>query len=193
MRRPVRAPGRGCPRGRADLTPARRGAERCPAPIEPSGPAVSWLAEIGTMPVRLTRPIVGFNPTMPQAPAGQLMEPSVSVPSASGARPAATPAPEPGRRTAGAAVESERVPRLPSDGAPPARGRPPTHGGPFRQVGLSDDDGAGLPEEAYDWSICRRRVPVESQRAGCRAERPGRVDVVLHEHGYAVEGTEWPA
>src|SRR5581483_5670784 len=59
------------------------------------GPAVSWTGEIGTMPRRLIMPIVGLMPTMPQALAGQTIEPSVSVPTASGARPAATPAAEP--------------------------------------------------------------------------------------------------
>src|ERR1035441_8877136 len=55
------------------------------------GPAVSCTGEIGTMPRRLTRPLVGLMPTTPQALAGERIEPSVSVPTASGARPAATP------------------------------------------------------------------------------------------------------
>src|SRR6266540_3359031 len=59
------------------------------------GPAVSWAAEIGTMPVRLTRPSVGFSPTRPLAPDGQTIEPSVSVPIATVARSAATAAPDP--------------------------------------------------------------------------------------------------
>jgi hypothetical protein len=56
------------------------------------GPAVSWLSEIGTMWVRLTRPTVGLKPTMPFMAAGQVIEPSVSVPMAAGASPAATAA-----------------------------------------------------------------------------------------------------
>src|SRR6516162_11007968 len=59
------------------------------------GPAVSWTGEMGTMPRRLTRPLVGLRPTMPQALAGHTIEPSVSVPTASGASAAATPAAEP--------------------------------------------------------------------------------------------------
>src|SRR4051794_18396320 len=59
------------------------------------GPAVSWLWLIGTICVRLTRPTVGFSPTMPLIDAGQVTEPSVSVPIASRTRPAATAAPEP--------------------------------------------------------------------------------------------------
>src|ERR1051325_1311295 len=43
----------------------------------------------------LTRPYVGFNPTMPQQAAGPRIEPPVSVPVAPGQRNAATAAPEP--------------------------------------------------------------------------------------------------
>src|SRR5580692_5650783 len=59
------------------------------------GPAVSWTGESGTMPVRLTRPAVGLMPTTPQALDGETIEPSVSVPTASGAKPADRPAAEP--------------------------------------------------------------------------------------------------
>ena len=59
------------------------------------GPAVSCSAEIGTMPSRLTSPRVGLSPTTPLAAAGQTIEPLVSVPTATWASEAATPAPEP--------------------------------------------------------------------------------------------------
>src|SRR5580692_12564573 len=59
------------------------------------GPAVSWAAEIGTMPARLTRPRVGLMPTTPQALDGETIDPSVSVPTARGAKPADRPAAEP--------------------------------------------------------------------------------------------------
>src|SRR4051794_26162525 len=59
------------------------------------GPAVSCLADSGTTPDRLTRPSVGLMPTAPFWPEGQTIEPSVSVPIATVARLAATPAPEP--------------------------------------------------------------------------------------------------
>src|SRR5690349_13112954 len=42
-----------------------------------------------------SRPRVGFKPTTPFIAEGQMMEPSVSVPMATGARPAATAAPLP--------------------------------------------------------------------------------------------------
>src|SRR5690606_21981641 len=50
---------------------------------------------MGTMWVRLTRPTVGLKPTMPLMLAGQVIEPSVSVPIAAQARPAAIAAPLP--------------------------------------------------------------------------------------------------
>ncbi len=65
------------------------------ATVAAIGPAVSCTGDSGTIPVRLTRPAVGLMPTIPQALAGETMEPSVSVPIASGARPAATPTAEP--------------------------------------------------------------------------------------------------
>ena len=59
------------------------------------GPGESCDAEIGTTPVVGTSPTVGFSPTQPLNAAGHVMEPSVSVPIAYGARPAATAAPLP--------------------------------------------------------------------------------------------------
>src|SRR5262245_48582471 len=59
------------------------------------GPAVSCSAEIGTTPARLTSPNVGLMPTMPLAPDGHTIEPSVSVPIVTDARLAAAAAPEP--------------------------------------------------------------------------------------------------
>ena len=59
------------------------------------GPAVSWLWAIGMMPLRLTRPSVGLMPTMPLMPDGQTTEPSVSVPTATLVRFAATATAEP--------------------------------------------------------------------------------------------------
>src|SRR3954463_9555631 len=59
------------------------------------GPAVSWSAEIGTMPARLRSPSVGLMPTSPFAPEGQTIEPSVSVPTAATAKAADAATPEP--------------------------------------------------------------------------------------------------
>ena len=59
------------------------------------GPAVSCVWLIGTIPLRETSPTVGFSPTRPFMDDGQLIEPSVSVPMAAAAMPAATAAAEP--------------------------------------------------------------------------------------------------
>src|SRR5271155_2898003 len=47
---------------------------------------------MGTIRERLTSPTVGFSPTTPFTAAGQVMEPSVSVPIAASTSPAATAA-----------------------------------------------------------------------------------------------------
>ena len=59
------------------------------------GPDVSCCAESGTIPVRLAIPRLGLMPTRPLAPAGQTIEPSVSVPIVTVARFAAATTPEP--------------------------------------------------------------------------------------------------
>ncbi len=60
-----------------------------------SGPAVSWLWAIGTMPARLIRPTVGLTVTSPFWLAGKSSEPDVSVPIAAAASPAATATADP--------------------------------------------------------------------------------------------------
>ena len=51
--------------------------------------------QAGTTPAVETRPRLGLSPTMLLSPAGTRPEPAVSVPSASGTRPAATATAEP--------------------------------------------------------------------------------------------------
>src|SRR6201999_2572908 len=63
------------------------------ATVRVIGPAVSCEAEIGRMPVRLTRPTVGRRPTSPWAADGLTIEPEVSVPIVTAARPAAAAGP----------------------------------------------------------------------------------------------------
>src|SRR5687768_8493199 len=65
------------------------------ATVRPIGPAVSCEIEIGMRPLRLTRPTVGFKPTSPDTDAGQMMLPSVSVPTPMAARLAAIAVPVP--------------------------------------------------------------------------------------------------
>ena len=60
-----------------------------------SGPGVSCVSEIGTIPERLHSPVDGRTPTTPFCDAGEMIEPSVSVPMVSAANPDAAAAPEP--------------------------------------------------------------------------------------------------
>jgi hypothetical protein len=50
---------------------------------------------MGTMPLRLTRPTVGFTPTSAEAADGETIDPSVSVPTAIAQRLAETATPDP--------------------------------------------------------------------------------------------------
>src|SRR5436305_1266767 len=59
------------------------------------GPAVSWLTEIGMIPARLISPTVGLIPTTPHTVEGEMIEPLVSVPTATAHKLAATPAADP--------------------------------------------------------------------------------------------------
>ncbi len=56
---------------------------------------VSWVCEMGTTPARLTRPIVGLNPTTPFTLPGQTMLPSVSLPNEIAVKFADVAAPDP--------------------------------------------------------------------------------------------------
>ena len=59
------------------------------------GPAVSCVCEIGIIPARLTSPTVGLMPTIEFADEGQTIEPSVSVPTETAQKFAATATAEP--------------------------------------------------------------------------------------------------
>ena len=103
------------------------------------GPAVSWAAETGTIPVRLTRPTVGLSPTTPQALAGDTIDPSVSVPIASRGQP--------GRdRHRRARTRARRVPALApgvhglaAERAPAAAGAGRAEVRPLGEVRLAED------------------------------------------------------
>ena len=86
------------------------------------GPAVSWLAEIGMMPARLTRPTVGLSPTRPLAVAGHTTDPSVSVPTPTMARLALMAAPVPELEPHGLRSSDVGIARLAAASAPAAGG-----------------------------------------------------------------------
>ncbi len=59
------------------------------------GPGVSYVDEIGTIPVLLNSPIVGFRPAREPLLEGDSIDPEVSVPTAAAAKLAAMAAPLP--------------------------------------------------------------------------------------------------
>ena len=63
--------------------------------VRAMGPPVSWLAAIGTIPERLSRPTVGLMPMREFWLEGLRMDPEVSLPMATVTRLAATAAPGP--------------------------------------------------------------------------------------------------
>src|SRR5207245_8918865 len=65
------------------------------ATVRPNGPTVSCVTEIGITPARLVSPTVGLIPNTPLTPAGQMIDPSVSVPIDTVTRFAATAIAEP--------------------------------------------------------------------------------------------------
>src|SRR5512145_735400 len=89
-------PSAGAVAGSRGSTPTRAPSRAAAsATVRHIGPAVSWLWAIGITPARLTRPTVGLMPTIPHAFAGLMIDPSVSVPTATGQRFALTATADP--------------------------------------------------------------------------------------------------
>src|SRR5580698_7025550 len=65
------------------------------------------------MPAAGTAPTVGLMPATPLSEAGQVIDPSVSVPMASGAKPAAKAAPEPDEEPPGLRSKAHGLPVRP--------------------------------------------------------------------------------
>src|SRR5688572_7704842 len=61
--------------------------------------------------------------------------------------------------------------------------------GPLAEVRLAEHDRAGGAESLDEEGVARRTVAGERLRAGRRVHAVGRVDVVLHQHGNAVQRT----
>ena len=82
----VRVPGRRprSPASRSSLPASTVSSSAASATVRVIGPAVSFDWAIGMMPPRLTSPTVGLMPTRPLIDDGEMIEPSVSVPTASG-------------------------------------------------------------------------------------------------------------
>ncbi len=145
------------------------------------------------MPDRLSSPTVGFTPTRPLALEGEMMDPDVSVPIA--AAQVARRRPHPGAR-AGArrlAVVRIGVVGLAAAPAPAAGGAGRAEVGPLAEVGLAEDDGAGLAQLPGDERVPRRLRAEQRERARRGFHLVGGGDVVLDEDRDAVQRPAHPS
>ena len=140
----------------------------------------SSVRHAGTTPAVETRPRLGLRPTMLLSAAGTRPEPAVSVPSASGTSPAATATAEPELDPPGMSFGIEQVARHAV-----GRAHADQAGGELIEVGLADDDRAGLPQARDHGRVARGLVG--EGRTGRRGRQALDVDVVLDRDRNAVE------
>jgi len=144
---------------------------------------------MGIMPDRLTRPNVGLIPTTPHVWAGQMIDPSVSVPIEIGHRPAATAAAEPELEPQGDRRWSCGLRVCPPQAAPPADGPRSSKIGPLGQVGLSKNDSARLSHPGYEECILLWNAVFQGKRSGRGRHAIGGVDVGLQYDGDSMQRT----
>jgi hypothetical protein len=143
---------------------------------------------MGMMPLRLTRPSVGFTPTIPHVAAGHTIEPSVSVPTASAARLAATAAPDPELDPHGVRSSAYGLRVCPPRALHPLDERVERKLAHSLRLVLPRRHGAGLAQPRGDAGVSRGRGRAdEGERAGRGLHPVGGVDVVLEQHGDAVQ------
>ena len=99
----------------------------------------------------LSSPGVGFSPTMLLKPAGTRPEPAVSVPSAKLTSPAETATAEPELEPPGTKAGVERIARHAV-----GRAHADQAGRELVEIGLADDDGAGIDQALHDLGRARR-------------------------------------
>ena len=166
------------------------------------GPAVSWLWAIGMIPAWATSPTVGLSPTIALLPAGQTIEPSVSVPTAIAHRLAAAATADPelepqgsSARPYGLRVKPPRAlqPLRMQAGVRDRRRDQAAEVGPFRQVRLAEHDGPGRPQAGHDRRVARHPAADQRERARGRLHRVVGRDVVLEQDRDAVQRTAAPA
>ncbi len=124
---------------------------------------------------------------MPVSDAGQVIDPSVSVPIAADTIPAATATalPDDDPHADRSSAYGLRV-------SPPAALHPLTERaapdvGPLAEVGLAQDHRARRAQPRHQRRIAPRHVVRQRQRPGRGGHRVGRLDVVLHQHGHPVQ------
>ena len=103
------------------------------------GPAVSWLWAIGMIPSCDESPSVGLSPTTRLLPAGQTIEPSVSVPTAAAHRFAAGATAEPELDPHGSKLRRYGSRVKPPRALQPLNGAKPPEVRPLGEIGLAED------------------------------------------------------
>ena len=176
------------PDPRRPLRRARPAAPRRRRRVRPIGPAVSCVIEIGMMPRRLTSPTVGFRPTRPLTAAGQMMLPSVSVPTPTVARLAAIAAPVPALEPHGLRSSTYGIARLSAAAAPAGRRARRAEVRPFAQVRFAEHDAPASRSRVDEKRVLSRAIVGERERTG-RIHHADDVDVVLQQHRDAVQRT----
>ena len=163
---------------------------------------MSWLWAMGTIPAWATSPTVGLRPTIALLPAGQTIDPSVSVPTAIAHRFAAAATADPELEPQGSHARSYGLRVKPPRALQPLRKRPASvtglgtsaaEVGPFRQVGLAEHDGSGSPQPGHDRGVARHPAADERERARRRLHRVVGRDVVLEQDRDPVQRTAAPA
>ncbi len=163
---------------------------------------MSWLWAMGTIPAWATSPTVGLRPTIALLPAGQTIDPSVSVADRDRAQVRRGRDRRPGARATGiprqvVRVAGETAPCAPAvekeAGLGDRLGDEAAEVGPFRQVGLAEHHGPGRPQAGHDRGVARHPAADERERARRRLHRVVGRDVVLEQDRDPVQRTAAPA
>ena len=116
---------------------------------------MSWLLEIGMIPDRPISPTVGLMPTSEFTADGAVTEPSVSLPTATAQKFAASRCAGAGARARWIAIQRIGIMGQPAAPAPSADRMRRPEIGPLAQIGLAQDDGAGRAQPLRDEGIAR--------------------------------------
>ena len=169
------------------LPPSRQAARRHRRRFAPWDPAVSCVWAIGTMPVRLSKADgrldahngVGLRRRHDRAAGLGSDRCSREVRRDRDRRS--------GARAGRTAIERVRIPGLPAARAPAARGVRRAEVRPLAQVGLAEDDGAGVAQARHDERILWRSGADQRERSGRRHHAVCGGDVVLDDDRDAVQ------
>ena len=140
--------------------------------------------------MRLVSPTVGLIPTTPLSAAGQRIEPSVSVPTARGASPAATPAPEPELEPPGERSRACGLRHWPPVALHPLEERLARKFAHSERLAFAMHHQLPPPSAvARPSASARGRVKERASEPAVVPSAADGVDVVLHEYGDAVQRT----